>query len=257
MIRQFEIQDQNGNKIYRHTSSDIVWDLDTGHTVKEDIDTLMNALGISNSSSSSSNKTELAIDASTLSGYTIDQLVLNDTYVNAINQLNNEISNKAPLASPSFSGTPTTPNVKQGDDSTKIANTSYVDTAVAALKTYVNSSVDDSGTDKAPINSPQFTGTPTTPNVSQGDNSKKIANTAYVDLAASNVKTSIIDTLTGYAVKNHSHAASDISSGTFSSTAIYAQNGTDYSTARIRNISFSTSVPTSLANGTLLAVYEE
>ena len=43
MIRQLETQDQNGNKIYRHTSSDIVWNLDTGHTVKEDIDTLMAA----------------------------------------------------------------------------------------------------------------------------------------------------------------------------------------------------------------------
>jgi hypothetical protein len=184
------------------------------------------------------------------------------TYVNS--SVDDSGTDKAPINSPQFTGTPTTPNVSQGDSSKKIANTAYVDTAVATAKTdltsTINSEVQTLNNDiakKADIASPVFTGSPTTPNVSQGDNSKKIANTAYVDLAASNVKTSIIDTLTGYAVKNHSHAASDISSGTFSSTAIYAQNGTDYSTARIRNISFSTSVPTSLANGTLLAVYEE
>ena len=47
MIKKLETQDQYGNKIYRYTSSDIVLDLDTGHTVKQDIDTLMSALGIS------------------------------------------------------------------------------------------------------------------------------------------------------------------------------------------------------------------
>jgi hypothetical protein len=38
---------------------------------------------------------------------------------------------------------------------------------------------------KSDINSPNFTGTPTTPNVSAGDNSTKLANTNYIDSALS------------------------------------------------------------------------
>jgi hypothetical protein len=42
-------------------------------------------------------------------------------------------STYAPLASPSLTGSPTAPNVTAGDSSTKIANTSFVMTAVANL----------------------------------------------------------------------------------------------------------------------------
>jgi hypothetical protein len=42
-------------------------------------------------------------------------------------------STYAPLASPGLTGSPTTPNVTAGDSSTKIANTSFVMTAVANL----------------------------------------------------------------------------------------------------------------------------
>lgn len=42
-------------------------------------------------------------------------------------------STYAPLASPALSGSPTTPNVSAGDSSMKIANTSFVMTAVANL----------------------------------------------------------------------------------------------------------------------------
>ena len=44
MIKKLETQDQYGNKIYRYTSSDIVLDLDTGHSVKQDIDLILAAL---------------------------------------------------------------------------------------------------------------------------------------------------------------------------------------------------------------------
>lgn len=203
MIRQLETQDQNGNKIYRHTSSDIVWNLDTGHTVKEDIDTLMAALGIAGSTGGSA--PEINIDAKTLSGHTIEDLVLNDTYRNAIAELNNVIAIKAPLASPAFTGTPTVPNVEQKDSTTKIANTTYVDTAAAG------------------------------------------------------VKNDIVNILKGYALKEHSHSASDITSGTFANTAVHAKNGSDYIESRIRNISFlgsSEELPAALENGAMLAVYE-
>ena len=203
MIRQLETQDQNGNKIYRHTSSDIVWNLDTGHTVKEDIDTLMAALGITEGAGGS--MPEVNIDANTLSGHTIEELVLNDTYKNAITELNNAIAGKAPLASPAFTGTPTVPNVEQKDSTAKIANTTYVDTAAAG------------------------------------------------------VKNDIVNILKGYALKEHSHSASDITSGTFANTAVHAKNGSDYIESRIRNISFlgsSEELPAALESGAMLAVYE-
>jgi hypothetical protein len=58
------------------------------------------------------------------------------TYVNsAVSAIDvsSQLSSYALLASPSFSGSPTTPNVTAGDSSTKIANTSFVMTAVSNL----------------------------------------------------------------------------------------------------------------------------
>jgi hypothetical protein APCC8_04218 len=58
----------------------------------------------------------------------------------------------------------------------------------------------------------------------------------------------------------HSHAASDITSGTFASTDIYAKTGTDYTTYRIRNIAANTTAMTagssSLTNGNIYLQYE-
>ena len=203
MIKQFELQDQYGNKIYHHTSSEVVWDTDTGHSVKEDIETLMAALGIQESAGGS--KPEVHIDANTLKGYSIDQLVLKETYSSAVEALNKEIATKAPLTSPAFTGEPTVPDVEQKDGTGKIANTSYV------------------------------------------------------DQAAEDLKADIVKILEDYAAKEHTHSADDIGAGTFSSTDVFAKNGSDYTVARIRNISFlgeSEELPATLENGTLLAVYE-
>ena len=71
MIKKLETQDQYGNKIYRYSSSDIILDLDTGHTVKQDIDLILAALGISGKESS----TEVHIDAATLGGLSADKFV--------------------------------------------------------------------------------------------------------------------------------------------------------------------------------------
>ncbi len=62
---------------------------------------------------------------------------------------------------PAFGGNPTAPNLAQGNNSTKLANTSYVDTGLAAK-------ADAAATTaalalKAPIASPTFTGTVTAP----------------------------------------------------------------------------------------------
>ena len=76
MIRKLETQDQNGNKVYRYTTSDIVLDLDTGRSVKQDIDTLMSALGISGKNSN----VQVSIDASTLQTHPALDFVLKSTY---------------------------------------------------------------------------------------------------------------------------------------------------------------------------------
>lgn len=59
----------------------------------------------------------------------------------------------------------------------------------------------------------------------------------------------------GAAASSHTHAASQVTAGNLP-VGVKATNGTDYTTSRIRNIRFGTSVPTSLANGEIFIVYE-
>lgn len=64
----------------------------------------------------------------------------------------------------------------------------------------------------------------------------------------------------GAAAASHNQAASTITAGTFSATDVKAMNGTDYTTARVRNIQASTTDLTagssSLSNGDIYLVYE-
>lgn len=111
----------------------------------------------------------------------------------------------APLDSPAFTGTPTAPNQTAGNNSQRIANTAYVDSAIAALLASAPAALDTLnelaaalGNDpnfattvtnaialKAPINSPGLTGTPTAPTVAgTTDNTTKIATTAFVQAVA-------------------------------------------------------------------------
>ena len=64
----------------------------------------------------------------------------------------------------------------------------------------------------------------------------------------------------GAAATSHNHAAGNITAGTFSSTNVKAATGTDYTTARVRNIQASTTDLTAgssaLANGDIYLVYE-
>lgn len=76
------------------------------------------------------------------------------------------LSDVAPIASPTFTGTPAAPTPTAADNSTKIATTAYVDAADAL---------------KASLASPALTGNPTAPTQTAGNNSTRIATTAYVD----------------------------------------------------------------------------
>lgn len=93
-----------------------------------------------------------------------------------VTNLSSDLALKAPLASPTFIGTPTAPTPATADNSTTLATTAYV-----KAQGY------------APLASPTFTGTPSLPTGTTGvtqsaaDNSTKLATTAYVD-AADNLK---------------------------------------------------------------------
>lgn len=76
----------------------------------------------------------------------------------------------APLASPTFTGTPAGPTAAGGTSTTQLATTAFVTTAITALSisTY------------APLASPTFTGDPKAPTPATADNDTSIATTAYV-----------------------------------------------------------------------------
>ncbi|ATC05379.1 tail fiber protein [Escherichia coli] len=112
---------------------------------------------------------------------------------------------KAPIESPSLTGTPTAPTAAQGTNSTQIANTAFVKAAITALingapgtldtlkeiAAAINNDPNFSKTInnalalKAPLASPALTGIPTAPTAAQGTNNTQIATTAYVRAAIS------------------------------------------------------------------------
>jgi len=106
---------------------------------------------------------------------------------------------KAPLASPTFTGTPAAPTPSAADNSTKIATTAYVDTADAL---------------KANLASPALTGSPTVPNQTAGIANTVAANTAYVDAAvAAAAIASVRGALSGMVSSRNSNTVLDITVG--------------------------------------------
>lgn len=81
----------------------------------------------------------------------------------------------ARLANPSFTGSPTTTTpATLAEDSTRIANTEWVQDVVGAAVTGL-----------APLASPAFTGNPTATTQSAGNNTTRLATTAFVQAAIS------------------------------------------------------------------------
>ena len=77
----------------------------------------------------------------------------------------------APIASPTFTGTPSGPTAAAGTNTTQLATTAFV---TGTLSTY------------APLASPAFTGTPTAPTATTGTTTTQIATTAFVAATAFN-----------------------------------------------------------------------
>lgn len=109
----------------------------------------------------------------------------------ALDQIDQDMTGRAPLDSPEFTGNARAAAPPQNDSSTRLATTAWVMgrgfmlpgmeavTSVAGKTGNVLLSVSDiSGA--APSASPSFTGTPTAPTPATEDNSQKIATTAFV-----------------------------------------------------------------------------
>ena len=124
--------------------------------------------------------------------------------------LNTTIALKANIASPSFTGAPVAPTASADSNSTQIATTQFVKTAVtssatdltSAYKTYSDNSIVEFSNAvnvllsyKADLDSPELTGTPLAPTPASGNNSTRIATTAFTNTAiatlASNLNASI------------------------------------------------------------------
>ncbi|EFE6610951.1 phage tail protein [Escherichia coli] len=121
----------------------------------------------------------------------------------AVKSIKDLADTKAPIESPSLTGTPTAPTAAQGTNSTQIANTAFVKAAITALingapgtldtlkeiAAAINNDPNYSTTInnalalKAPLASPALTGIPTAPTAAQGTNNTQIANTAFVKAA--------------------------------------------------------------------------
>jgi len=81
-----------------------------------------------------------------------------------------DITSKANLASPTFTGTPAAPTASQGTNTTQLATTAFVNAEIAA----------DTAV-KAPLADPTFTGVPAAPTASQGTNTTQLATTEFVN----------------------------------------------------------------------------
>ena len=161
------------------------------------------------------------------------------TVQDALNELDTE---KAPLASPTFTGTPAAPTATAGISTTQVATTEFVTTANAtnanlsgpvtsvgnataiadgALAIAKTSGLQAALDLKAPLASPTFTGTPAAPTATAGDNSTKLATTAYADAAAGAAVTGKQNTLT-----NSAGLAGALSDETGSGLAVFADSPT-------------------------------
>lgn len=132
------------------------------------------------------------------------------------------ISGKADIASPALTGTPTAPTAPSGTDSTQIATTAFVNTAIDEL---VESGINEEAINsKADINSPNFTGTPTAPTAPLGTGNTQIATTAFVNNALSSVIANNLTTISeGYALDARQGKVIVDSLG---DQVVYALNGT-------------------------------
>lgn len=160
-------------------------------------------------------------------------------------------TSRAPLASPTFTGTPAAPTAAADSNTTQVATTGFVvgqaastspvmdgTAAVGTSLRYARADhVHASDTSRAPLESPALTGIPTSPTASANTNTTQIATTAFV-LGQANSNSATI-------AVNGTQAAG--------SSSLYARadhvHGTDTSRAPVASPSFTGTVTLPTGSG--------
>jgi hypothetical protein len=122
---------------------------------------------------------------------------------------------KANIASPALTGLPTCPDNSLGNNTSRIANTRFVMTQISAITgippsqlnslekiatslggdANIKQYIDSEDALKANLNSPNFSGIPTVPDTTSGDNTGKIANCKFVSQAIADLVATAPSTL--------------------------------------------------------------
>lgn len=125
-----------------------------------------------------------------------------------------QVTGAAALVSPAFTGSPTSTTPGGGDNSTRIATTAFVVSAISGISTGVTSFNTRTGavtatsgdysvgqvTGAAPLASPSFSGVPTGPTATPGTNTTQLATTAFVTAAVSSGPVTSVFSRTGVVV---------------------------------------------------------
>lgn len=129
------------------------------------------------------------------------------------------VSTKANIASPTFTGTPAAPTATAGTSTTQLATTAFVTTADNL---------------KANLASPAFTGTPTAPTAAGGTNTTQLATTAFVGSAVSAaalIKAAGSDWRTGTDDAKYTTVKSAVDGGAFVSQSVTGSTTLDFNSA--------------------------
>jgi hypothetical protein len=171
-----------------------------------------------------------------------------------------QVTGAAPLSGPTFTGVPTAPTAGFGTNTTQVATTAFVQSALPAVNVTsvfgrTGSVTAQSGdyaiaqvTGGAPLASPTFTGSPAAPSASFGDNTTRIATDAFVQAAISGIssppvtsifgRTGAVTAQTGdYGVAQVTGAAASASPA-FTGTPTAPTAGTGTSTTQLATTAF-------------------
>jgi hypothetical protein len=169
--------------------------------------------------------TALNGDVSTIDGQ-ISSLNASVTSIDTnLSAINGQLPLLAPIANPSFTGAPRAPTAGGGTNSTQIATTAFVASAVAPL---------------APINSPVFTGSPNAPTPPIGDSTVLIATTAFVNRGSSlnqnGYRKNPDGTITQWGYANPNGGTITVAFNVSFTSAVYSVVGTSTSTPTQCNV---------------------
>jgi len=187
---------------------------------------------------------------------------INDEY----NAIQTAVNTKADINSATLTGVPSAPKAAAGTNTTQLATTSFVKTADDAVTTAyqaadssLQSTLQAAIDLKSNINSPSFTGTPTTPTAAATDDSTLIANTAFVQDAIGAGRGFIaFNGATGATIASQSLTLSKVGTGDYTITCDASlQDGTSNWAVTVGNVdegTLSQSSAVTTADNTL-AVY--